>query len=205
MPRQPGMLRKGLLILLLAVCFINMAATVTVAVEDIGQVQHELDKGTTDKPQKNIIWWEFVKLVFFLVLLIGLAGLVIRFLGKNTTTRSQGQFMRIVDEVVLGPNRGIALCEVGGRLYGLGITEHNITLLFETDNPELLEGIDREALLSNQSRPGPLARILKQAIPVGSQSGHFSVLMSEQMRRWQDMVARDGEKEAEMGKNDHYE
>lgn len=204
------MVRRGLLILLLALCFMNMASVVTEAVDDISQVQQEIDKGQNNSPKQNNLWWEFIKLVFFLLLLVGAAGSVIRFLGKNTTARSQGLFVHIVDEVVLGPNRGIALCEVGGKLYGLGITEHHITLLFETDNPRLLEEISQESLPVNQTRSGPLSKILGQAISAGggrtgNANGQFSILMAEQVRRLQDMISKNGEKGSGVKKSDHYE
>lgn len=201
-------LRRVLLIVLITICIFNIAAAVTVAIDDFSQVQQELEQGQENLPQKNKIGWEFAKLVFFLLLLIALAGLVIRFLAKTGTARSQGQFIHIVDEVILGPNRGIALCEVGGKLYGLGITEQNITLLFEIDNPKLLEEIGQEALLNQPSLPGPLSRILRQNTPLGSSgtaNTSFSTLMAEQARRLQDVLSGDGEKESTMKKSDHYD
>lgn len=192
-------LQRALLIIFLALCFANMAAVITAAVDDISQVQQELDKGQDNQPQQNHLWWEFVKLVFFLLLLVGAAGSVIRFFNRNTSSRSQGAFMHIVDEVALGPNRGIALCEVGGKLYGLGITEHHVSLLFETENPRLLEEISRGALPGSKPGSGPLAKILGSAIPIGGgptgkADGRFSALMAEQSRRMQDIAAKNGEK-----------
>ncbi len=115
------------MIILLALSFLQLSAPITGAVDDIGAVQEELDKGQENAPQQNNLWWEFVKLVFFLLLLIAASGWVIRYLGQNARARSQGVYVHIVDEVILGQNRGIALCEVGGKLYSLGITEHHFT------------------------------------------------------------------------------
>lgn len=202
--------RRGLLILLLALCFLHLASVCAVAIDDISQVQQELDKGQNNSPKQNNLWWEFIKLVFFLLLLVGAAGSVIRFLGRNTTARSQGLFVHIVDEVVLGPNRGIALCEVGGKLYGLGITDHHIALLFETDNPKLLEEISQQSLERNQTQAGPLSKIIRQAASsgggrTGNVNGQFSILMAEQARRLQDMISTNGEKGSKVKPSDDYE
>lgn len=189
---------RCLLIILLALCFIQLSAPITGAVDDIGAVQEELDKGQENAPQQNNLWWEFVKLVFFLLLLIAASGWVVRYLGQNARARSQGVYVHIVDEVILGQNRGIALCEVGGKLYALGITEHHINLLFETDNAKLLEEISQEPLSDRQAQPGPLAKILGQTLPPGSRPGssnnQFSQLMAEQARRLQDMISNHAEK-----------
>lgn len=191
--------RRALLVLLLALCLVQLLAPAAQGVEDFSAVQEELDRGQASAPEANNLWWEFIKLVFFLVLIIAASGWVIRYLGNNTRARAQGTFVHIVDEVVLGQNRGIALCEVGGRLYGLGITEHHINLLFETDNPKLLEQISQEPLPERPAESGPLARILDQALSIGRRrpgepQQQFSQMMSEQGRRLQDMISQNAEK-----------
>jgi len=194
-------LHRGLVMVLLVLCFMQLCAPFAYGVNDIEAVQEELDKGQEDISVKNNLWWEFIKLVFFLLLIIAASGWVIRFLNQNARARSQGVYVHIVDEVVLGQNRGIALCEVGGKLYGLGITEHHINLLFETENPKLLEEISRELLPDPQNQPGPLSlsKILGHALFPGnhrqqSTNNRFSQMVAEQASRLQDMIAKQSER-----------
>ncbi len=190
--------RKVLLIMLLAFCCVQLFTPLAMGVEDFSAVEEELERGQTSAPEQNNLWWEFIKLVFFLLLLIAASAWVIRYLNSSARARSQGVFVHIVDEVVLGQNRGIALCEVGGRLYGLGITEHQINLLFETDNPKLLEQISQEPLPETPVQTSPLVKLLNQALSNrGWRSGRkpqFSQLMSEQASRLQDMIDQNAEK-----------
>lgn len=188
------------IIVLLTLCCVQLLSPPALGVDDFGAVEEELEHGQTSVPEQNNLWWEFIKLVFFLLLLIAASGWLIRYLNTNARARSQGVFVHIVDEVVLGQNRGIALCEVGGRLYGLGITEHQISLLFESDNPELLAQISQEPLPEAPSQSGPLARILNQALSAGGrtfggQPKQFSQLVSEQTRRLQEMMVHHEEKD----------
>lgn len=60
--------------------------------------------------------------------------------------------MRILDQVVIGQNRALILAEIAGKIYVLGITEHNITKLLEIDDPSkvaLFSAEEMEEVYSN--------------------------------------------------------
>jgi len=83
------------------------------------------------------------RLIFILALIVGAAWSIVRLFGSKASSRLQGTWIQVVDEVMLGQNRGIVLCEVGEKVYAVGVTDHNITILFEIDNPKLLEEISK--------------------------------------------------------------
>lgn len=112
------------------------------AIDDMEALNAELNEQETKQsytPGK--IWVEFFKLVIVLGLIVLATWLVIRMFGRQMTNKMQGTWIQVVDEVTLGQNRGIVLCEVGEKLFAVGVTDHNINFLFEIDNPKLLEDI----------------------------------------------------------------
>lgn len=206
----PGKRHKGIAILLLTMVLIHFAAGFALAVEDITDVQNELDRQQGSNTQQTNLWWEFVKLMFILMLLIGAAWSVVHLLRNNTAGRVQGTWVHIVDEVALGPNRGIALCEVGGKIYAVGVTDHQVNLLFEVDHPQLLDEISREPVLTrsipNQS---PLANVLNQLLSKSrakpGASSDFSLMIAEQTKRLQNLKSSTRESGIKVRRNDNHE
>lgn len=198
MQRKTGLL----LVLVMATCLImNMAVPFALAVNDIQDVQNELDRQPEDTAEGNNLWWEFFKLIIILGLLIFAAWSVIKLLSQNLNTRAQGTWLHVVDEVVMGQNRGIALCEVGGRLYAVGVTDHSITLLFEVNHPELLEQISQAEAERAENRTrqpdlnkflGSLFKLPQKSIFPGKKS--FHKLMTEQNNQLQDLMTKNQEK-----------
>ena len=125
---------------LFLICFLSLNA---LAVNDMDSLNTELDKQQPDPALKsgNMLWLDFLKIIVVLGLIVGAAWLLIRLFSKQVTGKMQGTWINVVDEVVLGQNKGIVLCEVGEKLYAIGITDNNINLLFEINNTKLLEEI----------------------------------------------------------------
>lgn len=75
-----------------------------------------------------------VQLVLSLIIVIGLVLVLVKLLQKNTLLSRQSAWAKVVDRVVIGPNKQLVLAEIFGKVYVLGVTDHNIsTLLGETD------------------------------------------------------------------------
>ncbi len=125
---------------LFLICFLSLNA---LAVNDMDSLNTELDKQQPDPALQsgNMLWLDFLKIIVVLGLIVGAAWLLIRLFSKQVTGKMQGTWINVVDEVVLGQNKGIVLCEVGEKLYAIGITDNNINLLFEINNAKLLEEI----------------------------------------------------------------
>lgn len=79
---------------------------------------------------------------FFLFgLVLVLAWLTTRFVGQRMGSPMGGSSLRVLQHLPAGRDRSIMLLEVGGRVYLLGITAQQVTLLDAIDDPEVLERV----------------------------------------------------------------
>jgi flagellar protein FliO/FliZ len=120
---------KSTLVILLTLVMLQ-ASVLPALAADMDKLNQELDSQpqAMDKPNLAI---EFIKLMVVLVLIIAVAWFLIRVFSRQVASRMQGTWLRVVDEVTLGQNKGIILCEVGERVFAVGVTDHNISVLFE--------------------------------------------------------------------------
>ncbi|HWP98595.1 MAG TPA: flagellar biosynthetic protein FliO [Syntrophomonadaceae bacterium] len=184
-----GRAKKYSAIILLAFLILLVMACSVQAVDDINAVNQINDQSQNTTTAGPNLLWETVKLVFILGVIIAAAWFIIRIFSKQARRRLQGNWLHVVDEVMLGQNRGIVLCEVAQRLYALGVTDHNITFLFEIDNPQILKEISQMPLTAGEdgAEAHPLKTFLNQWTkgPSGSQRNQdeFHRLMEEQVGR----------------------
>lgn len=138
-----------------------------------------------------------LRLVLSLVFIIGLAWITIQVFGRQVARKFQGQWLQVLDEVILGQNRGIILCEIGGKVYALGVTDHQISALFEVEDEKLIEDMLKKGY---QDRGGPpatgVAAIWERVsgvVPVRRHTKpgrHFHSLMREQVSKLEDLAFR---------------
>lgn len=136
--------RRWFLLVFLAVfivIFVGSAAAVDV--DNFKEFDQEMSHQQPPEMKSPNLWLSFLQLLLVLGIIVAAAWSIIRLFGKQVHAKMQGTWINVVDEVVLGQNRGIMLCEVGGKLYALGVTDKEISLLFEVDNPKLLEEISQ--------------------------------------------------------------
>ncbi len=178
------------------------AAGTCLAVDDIEQVNMALDQESTPQPEDNYLLISFVKLVAVLVVIILAVWLVIRLFSKQIRSRMQGSWLRIIDEVSLGQNRGVVLCEIGGKIYALGVTDHQINLLFDLEDPDLIADIElagmEAATAGDTASTGWEARINHWLSLLGGKHYQrnaaprdFHRLVQEQGRRMKDIYEND--------------
>lgn len=72
-----------------------------------------------------------LSLLLTFLLVLGLAYLTSRFLGKRMTSGGGFGSGKIYATLSLGPNRAIYVIEIAGKFMVLGVTEQNITMLNE--------------------------------------------------------------------------
>lgn len=87
-----------------------------------------------------------VQVIFFLIIIIGLFLLIIKFISKKNKLFTLGRSFRSLGGVPLGTNKSIQVIELGNVLYVVGVGE-NIQLLEKIDRQEDVEAI-RELLAS---------------------------------------------------------
>jgi flagellar protein FliO/FliZ len=89
------------------------------------------------------------KVMFFLVLIIALFFVLIRFLAKKNQYSPFGRSVRSLGGVPLGQNKSIQIVEIGHSLFVVGVGE-NIQLLEKIDDPDEVAYVT-DLLTSGQS------------------------------------------------------
>lgn len=143
---------QRLLLLIFIITFMTAGLDSVLSIDNIEQLNSEFnqEQATGDS---NIVF-NIVKLLFILVFIIALAWLVIKIFAGQVNNRKQGNWLQVIDEIILGQNRGILICKINHKVYVLGVTEHQINLLFSIDDPQFLEEIEQynyQDVVSNQS------------------------------------------------------
>ncbi|MCR4401022.1 MAG: flagellar biosynthetic protein FliO, partial [Syntrophomonadaceae bacterium] len=92
------------------------------------------------------------RLLVSLAVIVAMAWVIIQLFGRQLQRKAQGQWIQVLDEVVLGQNRGIVLAELGGRVYALGVTDHQVSTLFEVEDQSLIQDMMKHR---PQDRGGP--------------------------------------------------
>lgn len=183
--------RRRCLILFIMLLLVHLMACNVLAVSDIDDLNEELENQNTRETPGNNLWLEFFKLIIVLVVIIGAAWSLIRLFGKQLSSKTQGTWINVVDEVMLGQNRGIVLCEIGGKVYALAVTDHTINLLFEVDDPKLLEDISQGGLEFKPTNSNNNIMLIKKRLadffPSGNMTENktkgFHSMMEQQLMR----------------------
>lgn len=77
--------------------------------------------------------WLFVKMIAGLILVLGLALVLVRFVLPRTgfgRSRAAG-WGRLIDRLPLEPRRCLYLVKITGRYFVLGATEHSVNVVTE--------------------------------------------------------------------------
>ena len=93
-----------------------------------------------------MIWWEYLKTVFLIVVIIAAAYYVTKFVAtKAAGPRGRASDIRIRSSAPLGRDRQIVIAEVGTHAYILGVTAQHVELIDKVDKAELDAGRPEEA------------------------------------------------------------
>jgi flagellar protein FliO/FliZ len=84
----------------------------------------------------GMVWLSFVTLV----LLAGGVVLIAWLVRRNTSTMPQGSSIRVLAAQMLGPRERVVIVSMAGRVFVLGHTASNISLLAELE-PEEVAGL----------------------------------------------------------------
>lgn len=206
--------KKYTAILVLTLILVPIMALNVLAVQDFGDVQKAIDSEQAEKTRAPNLFLNFIKLIFILVLIIAAAWSIIRLFGNKVTSKLQGTWIQVVDEVMLGQNRGIVLCEVGEKVYAVGVTDHNITILFEVDNPKLLEEISKSNITIVETETAfnwsqwqeKLSSFFKLHKPRSKVPNNFHQLIEQQSQRLDELSYRGTQNiKVNSGRSDEHE
>ena len=98
-----------------------------------------------DPRPSAVSWWSTVAYVVSLfavfAFVVILAYFAARAFGKNSMQRLAARGGQVYLQLPLGPNRSVCVVELFGRVLVLGVTDANVRLITEIDDPETLEEI----------------------------------------------------------------
>ena len=77
------------------------------------------------------------RMVISLLIVIALALVLVKFLQKNTQLTRKSSWAKVVDQCIIGQNQRLVLVEIFGKVYVLGVTEHNIATILEEKDIDL--------------------------------------------------------------------
>lgn len=106
-----------------------------------------------DPRPTGVSWWSTLAYLLSLVAVFGvvlvMAYFAARFIGgRFNAARLGASGGRILENLPLGPNRSVCTVEIAGRVFLLGVTDHNINLLSEITDKDLIERLHAQALNS---------------------------------------------------------
>ncbi|MEK3722175.1 flagellar biosynthetic protein FliO [Paenibacillus sp. FSL H8-0034] len=108
-----------------------------------------------------------IKVIFFLILIIGLFFIIIKFLSQKNKFLF-GRSMRSLGGVPLGPNKSIQVVEIGRSLYIVGVGE-NVQLLEKIEDEdevsyisEMLNSSNAKTAASFETLTGWVSRLRKK-------------------------------------------
>lgn len=70
--------------------------------------------------------------------IIYLSYICSKYIGKGISRGGRSGYMRLVDQMPVGQNRTVAIVQVGGRYFVLGIASEQIQLLTELEEEDLI-------------------------------------------------------------------
>jgi len=84
------------------------------------------------------MWWEYLKTVFLIVVIIAAAYYVTKFVAaKAAGPRGRTGDIRVRSSAPLGRDRQLVVAEVGGYAYILGVTAQHVELIDKVNKAEL--------------------------------------------------------------------
>lgn len=156
-----------------------------------------------NQPEPQVVeqpsmFWLFIKLVVSLAFIVGLTYLTVKVARRKLTYSSAGEFIRVLDQHAFAMNKGVYITEVAGRVYVLGVTDHNITILSEVDDVQVIADLRsraEERMNEPVIPPGLIEKFLPQLknrnLP---QPPSFGTHIQEQIKKLHSLVEKTNKK-----------
>ena len=84
--------------------------------------------------------WLFIKMITGLVLVLGLAVILLRYVLPKTRLagigRKKGSWAQFMDRLPMGPKQSLNLVKISGRYFVLGVSENSVNLITELSTTE---------------------------------------------------------------------
>ena len=81
--------------------------------------------------------WSVIATFIIVACIIYLSYLASKYVGRGMSRGSSSRYMRLIDQMMLGQDRHLAVVQVGGRYLLVGVTAGQISILSEVKDEEL--------------------------------------------------------------------
>ncbi|MBM7867120.1 hypothetical protein GTO89_10485 [Heliobacterium gestii] len=93
-----------------------------------------------------------IRLVGTLVL-VGISGwVVVKLWKRKQQTAGQGNWLAVLDQVSLAPNKNLFVTDIAGKVFVIGVTDHSIQPIMEITDGQVIDAL-RQVQEENQSSP----------------------------------------------------
>ncbi len=137
----------------------------------------------------------FFRLLVSLIIIVGLTYLTMKLLRKNMKVLTKAASINVLDQYAFSINKGIYITQIAGKVYVLGVTDHNISLITEITDEAEIEEISARAR-ERDAEPIIPSSILKRIIPGFSSPnvshGSFNSHIQKQIEKLQKIVDNRG-------------
>ncbi|SFD80357.1 flagellar protein FliO/FliZ [Lentibacillus persicus] len=167
-----------------------------------GTEQGEQQKTETDgSTGTGSLLINLIKMIFALLLVLGLIYILLKFLNKRSNRFQQGKGMENIGGISVGPNKSVQAVRIGSKVYLIGVGE-NVELLEEITDDATIEAIlHKKHSVENQQING-LRSLLQQKSGSNKeegQSSEFSKLFKSELdklkRNRNKMIQKPNQKE----------
>ncbi|ULQ59801.1 flagellar biosynthetic protein FliO [Brucepastera parasyntrophica] len=98
------------------------------------------------------VLWRIV--IILLLLCLAIYGIV-RFLKKHTAINAANDpYLQSVASLLLSPNKSVQVITIGSQAFLVGVTEHNISLISEITDKDLIDAMNLDADKKTENPPG---------------------------------------------------
>ena len=81
--------------------------------------------------------WRVIATFIIVAFILYLSYLASKYLGRGMSRAGNSRYMRVIDQIMLGQDRHIAVIQVGGKYLLVGVTAGQISILSEVKDEEL--------------------------------------------------------------------
>ncbi|MFH0765914.1 MAG: flagellar biosynthetic protein FliO [Calditrichota bacterium] len=106
---------------------------------------------STSIPETGVSWWQLVKVILALALVLGLVIVTIFALKRlQAKSPAKGGGIEPLGGLALGPRRSLQLIKAGNRVFLIGVTDHHLSRIAEFSD------INEVASFSTENKTTPL-------------------------------------------------
>lgn len=193
--------------------FVAAAAAIAIwylvlPVQDVLAASKDLNLDLSDDPgviQPPNMVSLFLRLLVSLVIIVGLAYVAVKVMRKNMKVLTKAESIRVLDHYAFSLNKGVYITYIAGKVYVLGVTDHNINLISEITDRQMADDLMARAIERENEPiipPSLLERIFPGFQQKVSEKGSFNTHIQKQIKKLQAMVDSRGGRSREDDRDD---